>query len=115
MNGRSADAKGKAAETLEIEDEEARQGRLRVCFFNTKLMATTQHFIIAENILQKLNTSAGYQQPKESKTFLDIEKKDVPRPEVTNQCMCIVCLWTTMDLRCRLYKCWPVCKRFCHR
>jgi hypothetical protein len=44
MNARSADAKGKAVETLEIEDEEARRDRLRVCFFYTKLIAATQHF-----------------------------------------------------------------------
>jgi hypothetical protein len=34
MNERPADVKGKAAETLEIEDEDARQDRLRVFFLS---------------------------------------------------------------------------------
>lgn len=97
MNERPADVKGKAAETLEIEDEDARQDRLRVFFsLYIKLIATTQNFVIAENMLQKLNTSSGYQQPKENEAFLDIGKNNVPMPEVTNECMRIVCLRMTM-------------------
>jgi hypothetical protein len=68
-----------------------------VLFFEN-LIATTYHSAGAENILQKLNTSSSYQQPKNDSNFLNFEKKDLPTPAATNQCMCAVCYLTNQLL-----------------
>jgi len=59
------EGKGRAMESLEIEDEDARQERL-------------------QSILEKMNASSSCKQ-KDNATFLDPRKTELPMPEATNQ------------------------------
>jgi len=65
MDQRRAKTKVRAAETLEFEDEDARQGRL-------------------QNILENMNTSSSFM-PKDNTILHNFGKQDLPTPEATNE------------------------------
>jgi hypothetical protein len=90
MDQRRAKTKVRAAETLEIEDEDARQGRLRACPLSTKRCQLT--ILITENILENMNTSSSFM-PKDNTILHNFGKQDLPTPEATNECMCAVRSW----------------------